>query len=199
METMHTHTHDMHAAECESAAMAAPAESSSGFDPSYQGAGDGAADDMEFKAARRHAAIDGGTGTVSVYLAGLDAPMAVYTLAGMPRPAADHLAALGLWACLSRSENMDATYARLKAGDVPKPRTKELKLPAWRMAIALALVDATKKAPEPLTLDAAKAKAAELPRETVAAYKLDPAVIKHYHKLQGTAPAGVAALVAAVS
>lgn len=148
------------------------------------------------RAPRRRGIVNGAAGTVMVLEQGNDAGP-VFAVAGLPKVSLEYLVALGLWTVLGRAEDMRAAYAKLEAGDVPRYQPRELKLSNWRLAIAHALVDVTKKTPDPLTLDAAKIVAAGLPADTVRAYKVDGVVIKHYNRLQGVTPPGVAALVAA--
>lgn len=100
-----------------------------------------------------------------------------------------HLAAFGASVLLGRSDDMQAEFLRIVSGkaaerkvSVAKPKVPNF----WRQAIALAYVDATKKAANgQMTLEAATEKANGLERSVLMRLKGDPAVIKHHNKLTG--------------
>jgi hypothetical protein len=120
-----------------------------------------------------------------------------FPFSSLPAASLDYATQLGLVHILSRADNAELAFGKLEAGDFPQPgEPKAPALPGWRQAIAAALVDATKKHDLPLSQDAAQAKAAALDTVAVNGMKTDPAVIKFYHKLRGTAPVGVASLLA---
>ncbi|GAN79818.1 hypothetical protein [Acidocella aminolytica] len=149
----------------------------------------------EPRAQRRRGIVDGGAGTVRVTIPGGD--VLSFSTAGLPKASMDYLATLGLWSYLSRAGDMADAMAKLGAGEVPAPKKTELKLTQWRQAVAGAMVEACRKAGKPITHDEARTRAAEMDRGAVESHKRDPLVIKHWHKINGTAPAGASALVEA--
>lgn len=100
-----------------------------------------------------------------------------------------HAAAFGVSVLLGRSDNMLAEFTRIVSGGAAErkePKAKAVPPNFWRQAIALAYVDATKKAPSgQMTIEAATAKANGLERGVMMRLKGDPAVIKHHNKLTG--------------
>ncbi len=111
---------------------------------------------------------------------------AVFNMSLLPFAATDYLSQMGLVAVLSRSETPNETFKGLCDGSFPRNRgavEKKTKVSDWRLAIASALVEATKKLPEPLSLEQATAKALALPRGKLADAKKDQLVLKHYNKL----------------
>lgn len=121
-----------------------------------------------------------------------------YPLANLPAASLDHATSIGLILLLGRADNPDVAFEKLERGEFRvAAEPKAPKVNEWRLAIAHALVDATKKSDAPLTLDQAKERAAVLNVQQVGAQKTDLTVIKHYHKIRGTQPAGVMSLLAA--
>lgn len=147
-------------------------------------------------AARRRSVIDAAQHTVTVSEPD-GTEIGTFSTAGLAQAAKDHFALAGMWGYLRGQPDVAAAHKKLVEGHVPAPRqaSAEPKLSDWRQAIALALVEATKKAPEPLTLDQAKAKAAAVSRDNLTKAKTDPVVVKHYNKITGkSADAGVLSL-----
>lgn len=125
-----------------------------------------------------------------------------FNLAALPQSVIDHLFLVGFKLVVGRADDRTKMFKALEAGEltIRKPAgPKELKLSPWRLAIAHAMVEATKKTDAPLTLDAAKEKASALTKEQVAPAKTDALVVKHFNKLNGAAPngGGLAGLLAA--
>jgi hypothetical protein len=136
---------------------------------------------------------------IFAYRTDTDGTEQAFDLTKLPQNVIDHTSFIGFSVILGRSKDRDATYASLVAGNITtrKPAgPKVVKLSDWRLAIASAMVDATKKAEFPLTLDAAKAKAIDLTTEQVRALKTDAGVIKHYNKAKGIV-GGLSALLGA--
>lgn len=100
-----------------------------------------------------------------------------------------HLAAFGASILLGRADDPVKEFERITSGEAAKrkePKGKPVPVSFWRQAIALAYIDATKKAPSgQMTLEAATAKANGLDRTVMMRLKGDPAVIKHHNKLSG--------------
>lgn len=116
---------------------------------------------------------------------GTDAPP--FAIATLPQETIVRLAFDGMVARLSRSENELEAYSKILAGDFPAAKASvEKPVNNWRLAIAMARVDAKKKAQTPVTLEEAKAWAVDLDAKVVRAYKTDLTVVKHYNKLTGT-------------
>lgn len=146
--------------------------------------------------ARRRSVIDTATHTITVSEPD-GTEIGTFSAAGLSQAAKDHFALAGMWGYLRGQPDVAAAHKRLVEGHVPAPRqaSAEPKLSDWRQAIAMALVEATKKAPEPLTLDQAKAKAAAISRDNLIKAKTDPVVVKYFNKITGKqADAGVLGL-----
>lgn len=149
------------------------------------------------RADRRTAKLDTATMTITTFEAD-GTETGQFAITDMPRATIDYCVLAGAWALMRGSDDPAAGYARLKAADLPKPRGGEraVKLDPWRVAIAHALVEHTKKSETPLSLDAATAKAGGFNRAQLLAAKKDPVVVKHFHRLAGTsASASVLALI----
>lgn len=118
---------------------------------------------------------------------GTDAPP--FAIATLPQETIVRLAFDGMVARLSRAENELEAYSKILAGDFPAAKVStEKPVNNWRIAIAMARVDAKKKSGAPVTLEEAKAWAVDLDAKVVRAYKTDLNVVKHYNKLNGTPP-----------
>ncbi len=137
--------------------------------------------------------------TRSVIMTEPSGSSSTYPLTSLPATSADYIAQLGLVVFCGRAEKPDEAFDKLVAGDIKPPagEPKPKQISVWRQAIAAAMQDVAKKNGAPMTADEAKAKAADLPKETVGALKVDPAVIRDYNKMTGTTLGGVAALLAA--
>lgn len=125
---------------------------------------------------RRHSFIDQANGSVTVE--GLE-----YHLEGIPPHVVTWLALDGLRGVILTGGN-DA-IDKLRNGKTPGRVKVEKELDPWRLASAHAIVEHTKKLPEPVSLDAAKVKATNMSREQLAAAKTDPLVVKHWRKVTG--------------
>jgi hypothetical protein len=121
-----------------------------------------------------------------------------FDFGALPEAATRHILAVGFKIVVGGADDMHEAYGRLLAGQITtrKPAAPGPKLNDWRLAIANAMVDATKKLPEPLSLDDAKNRAAALSKDQVRAAKTDTAIVKAYNKLTGAAPVSVASLLA---
>lgn len=114
--------------------------------------------------------------------------LAAGEVGGIPVVSRDYLAYLGFTILMARSPDLTAAYARVQSGEVAvvKKGGRPAKPNFWRQAIALAFVDATKKAPGgQMTFEAATEKSTGLDIETVKRLKLDPVVVRHHNKLAG--------------
>lgn len=101
---------------------------------------------------------------------------------------AAYLMAFGFTIYAGRCDDPNDAFERLVSPEVvgAKKPGRQPKVDHWRQAIALAYMDATKKAPNgQMGLEAATAKAASLDKPTLARLKLDVAVVRHYNKLTG--------------
>lgn len=77
-------------------------------------------------------------------------------------------------------------FAGLKRGDIISRRAKAAPgLDPWRQAAAHALVEATKKTSEPLTLSDAEDRAKGISTADLWHMKTDPKVVQHWRKLTG--------------
>lgn len=110
----------------------------------------------------------------------------------LPAVAISYLTFIGLSTYLSRTDDVVRPMKRLQAGERlgerGKPGSDRAPKPVdmWRQAIALALVDATKKAPAgQMTHEVATSRAVAMDKDKVKAMKLDGAVVKHFNKLSG--------------
>ena len=122
----------------------------------------------------------------------VDGTESKYAIATLDPSIMQRLAYTGLVALLSRADDEVAAYAKVLSGDFATAKAPAEKVMSpWRLAIAMARVDARKKHPEPVTLEQAKAWAADLDNKIVKAYKTDVSVVKHYNKL-ATTPVDVA-------
>ena len=109
----------------------------------------------------------------------------IYAISALPENVKTHLMFAGIVATLGRSDDREGDYAKLVSGDIRERKPPVVKVDNWRLAIALAMVDFTKKMPSPMTLDAAKVKASAFDAAQVRAKKTDPKVVTHYNKLAG--------------
>jgi hypothetical protein len=106
----------------------------------------------------------------------------------LPEPSKNFLLLRGMSYYLRGQAKPDEAFAELISGTVPTRREAgeaARKPNPWRSAIAHALVEMTKKADNPLTLEAASAKADSLDRTQINDLKADPVVVKHYARLTG--------------
>lgn len=114
-----------------------------------------------------------------------------YAVSGLSPYIAEQLKLRGMALLLHRSSKPADTYAAFHAGRLTAREPKPTKGPShWRKAVALALVEHTKKSDAPLTLDAAQARADGLSRADLAASRRDPLVVKHHAKLSGAVNGG---------
>jgi hypothetical protein len=134
---------------------------------------------------------------IFAYRTDTDGTEQAFDLTKLPPNVVDHLSYIGFSVVVGRSKDRSATYASLVAGNITtrKPAGPK-KLSNWRQAIANAFVEATKKTLVPMSIDDAKAKAADLTADQVRNLKTDAVVIKHYNKLTGNV-GGLSALLAA--
>lgn len=143
-------------------------------------------DSTEAKAKRRSYVIDLSTQSVTVFSADGE-NVGLYNLSDLPADVVTGLSLKGLSNELRGGKTEAEAFASLKSGNVPVRAPKaEAGLDAWRMACAHAAVEATKKSDAPLTLEAAKEKAAAFDRAKLSAAKKDPLVVKHYARLSGS-------------
>ena len=113
-----------------------------------------------------------------------------YDLSALSADTSRQLIGKGTAAYLTQAPDGHAeAYKRLKAGEYSnrKPAAPKVMDP-WRQAIAHAAVEDTKKSDTPMSIEDAKAKAAALPIDEVKKRKTHAGVLKHYHKITGTAP-----------
>jgi hypothetical protein len=94
----------------------------------------------------------------------------------------------------AKTDTIEAVMVR---GELPLRKPAVKGLDDWRMAIAHAIVEQTKKTATPVLLDAAKVQAAAVTRAQLAAAKGDPTVVKHWRRLTGAPTASVLEMLAA--
>ena len=113
----------------------------------------------------------------------------IYHVDALPEPVKRYLMMTGAWTFMRMANDPDAAFARLQSGSLPKQRgEKAPKKPnAWRLAIAHAMVEDTKKSDDPLTLDRALERARAVDRSALVKAKVHPLVIKHFHRLNNNA------------
>jgi hypothetical protein len=113
-----------------------------------------------------------------------------FSLAALPNDVVKRLAFLGFSALVSKADDMEAAYNSLLEGKIGQRGNgtgvkKDRPLDFKRHAIALSIVDATKKTAEPLTIEQAIAKVRGFGAATVKAFMLNTTVIKHFNRLSG--------------
>ena len=112
--------------------------------------------------------------------------VATFDMTTLPPLAYAHVAAFGVSVLCGRADDPAREFARRVSGAAAAAKPKAPpKVNYWRQAIALALVDATKKSESPLTLDAATISATGMTVAHVKEAKNDPKVVTHYRKLAG--------------
>ena len=104
-----------------------------------------------------------------------------YGLGDLPDHVVGYLALVGLDYKVRTGKD---AYAKLKGGATQKAAAAH-ELDPWRLAVAHTIVEQSKKT---ISLDDAKAQAAEIDRTKLIELKKDPAVVKHWRKITG-APA----------
>ena len=124
-----------------------------------------------------------------------DGSVETYDAHAVHNDSAHALKMVGLRDAMRTSTDRPKTYAALQAGTfgVRAPAGPK-DLDPWRMAIAHAVVEETKKSDVPLTLDQAKEKAAAVTRDQLVVAKRSPLVVKHYAKLNPTESGSVTGL-----
>jgi len=111
-----------------------------------------------------------------------------YDLRELPEKSAAYLRFIGMTTFCSRSDDVAKSFTRLMAGERlgVKGKAASVKVNNWHEAIALGIVDATKKAPAgQKTIEDARLTVAAMDKETIARLKLDPKVVTHFNKLTG--------------
>lgn len=120
----------------------------------------------------------------------VDGKDTTYAISTLPQEIIVRLAFDGMVVRLSRTDDAEAAYAKVLAGEFPSAKAPAVKeVNPWRLAIAAARFDAKKKSAEPVTMDEAKAWASDLDAKVVRAYKTDLTVVKHFNRLAAAANA----------
>jgi len=140
------------------------------------------------RAPRRNAKLDHATLTITTPD---ENGASTYHVDALPEPVKRWATMQGVWTFMRMSDDPDAAFARLQSGNLPKQRTGEKKPPkpnTWRLAMAHAMVEKTRKSDSPMTLDAALDRVRATSRADLVKAKLAPLVIKHFHRLNGSDP-----------
>lgn len=146
-------------------------------------------------APRRRGSYD--TAAMSVTVTEPEVADVVYGYADLPESVKNHLALHGLWMYLRAAESPAGAFAELLKGVVVAAKVageKVAELSPWKLAVAHAFVEITKKLPTPMTLETATEKAGLLDRAQLAKLRMDPVVIKQHTKLFPAAPGEPSAL-----